>query len=60
MSTSKWSYNGDVLIQVNKEEASKYYKIAADNGDIESAFIYAKMMHRGDGIPVNIAEAFTY
>ena len=58
--TAKLSYNGDVFIQVNKEEASKYYKMAADNGDIESALIYAKMMHRGDGIPVNIAEAFTY
>ena len=38
-------YNGDG-IEMNKKEAAKYYKMAADNKDIESSVKYANMLNK--------------
>ena len=47
-------------IESNKEEAAKYYKMAADKGHIESMFSYASMLNEGDGIDENKTEAAKY
>ncbi|KAK8839249.1 hypothetical protein M9Y10_032179 [Tritrichomonas musculus] len=50
----------DDVTEVNKEELSKYYKHAADEGDVESMFKYAVMLDEGDGIEKNKREASKY
>ena len=52
-------YNGEG-IEVNKEEAAKYYQMAAEKGHIGSMNNYANMLYYGDGIKEDISEALTY
>ena len=52
-------YKGDG-IAVNKKEAVRYYKMAADKGNENAMFIYAAMLYKGDGIAVNKIEAARY
>ena len=41
-------------------DAARYFKAAADAGIVESELEYAKLAHRGIGIPSNITEAAKY
>lgn len=45
---------------MNKEEAAKYYKIAADNGQINAMNNYALMIDNGEGVKMNKEEAAKY
>ncbi len=45
---------------INKKEAAKYYKMAADEGDIDSAYIYSIMLKNGDGIEENKKDEVKY
>lgn len=47
-------------IQQNKEEAAKYFKMAADRGVIEAMETYGYMNLYGDGIEQNEEEAMKY
>ena len=47
-------------IEMNKQEASHYFKLAADKGHVDSMYKYAKMNEEGDGIPKNLDEAAKY
>lgn len=65
--TPKWeynypyiNYNGDEVDPINKKESFKYYKMAADNGDLTSMFHYALMNYKGEVEPVNIKESLKY
>ena len=41
-------------------EAVHYYKLAADRGNSEAMYCYAKMCSRGIGVDQNLTEAFNY
>lgn len=43
----------------NKEEASKYFKKAADKGNVESMLKYSHALNNADGIDSNKDEAVT-
>ena len=45
---------------MNKEEACKYIKMAADAGDVDDMYNYAAMLYKGDGIDVDKKEACKY
>ena len=47
-------------IEMNKKEASVYYKRAADKGHVLSTKIYASMLFKGDGIDSNEQEVSRY
>ena len=42
---------------MNKKEAAKYYKMAADKGNDDGMFNYALMLSNGEGIDTNKKEA---
>ena len=44
----------------NKEEASRYFKKAADKGNVESMLKYSHVLNNADGIDSNKDEAVTY
>lgn len=44
----------------NKEEASRYFKKAADKGNVESMLKYSHGLNNADGIDSNKDEAVTY
>lgn len=46
--------------QVDKQEASRFFKMAADLRDAKSMFQYGSMLDTGDGIPVNKKGASRY
>ena len=52
-------YAGDG-IETNKKEAARYYKLAADKGNIDAMVNYAFMLEEGDGIEKNEKEAARY
>lgn len=52
-------YNGDG-IEINKEEAAKFFKMSADKGNVKSMKKYAYMLKHGDGIPVDKKRAYFY
>ena len=52
--------NHGLGLQTDKEEAARYYKMAADEGNANAMFIYACMLENGDGIAPNEAEASIY
>ena len=47
-------------IEMNKKEAARYYKLAADKGDTESMNKYSEMLSKGNGIEKNLKEAARY
>ena len=47
-------------VDLNKKEAAKYYKMAADLGQSEAIHNYAMMLKKGEGIKVNKKEARKY
>lgn len=51
--------NGDG-IPVNKKEATYYYKLSEDKGNINTMINYAKMLENGEGINSNKEEADHY
>ena len=52
-------YKGDG-IKMNKREAAKYFRMAANQGYDCSCYMYAKMLEEGDGIEANKKEAEKY
>jgi len=44
-------------VQVDKAETLRLWKLAAEQGDPEAQFNLGGMYDRGDGVPVNKAEA---
>lgn len=53
------AFQGDG-IPVDKKEAAKYFKMAADKGYSGAMFFYAEMLERGDGIPSDMKESHKY
>ncbi|KAK8840227.1 hypothetical protein M9Y10_031172 [Tritrichomonas musculus] len=47
-------------VPVDKTEASKYYKNAADKGDVSSMNKYTAIIFNGDGVPANKEEGLKY
>ena len=47
-------------IKMNKEEAAKYFKMAADEGDINAITGYAILLKNSEGISMNKEEAAKY
>lgn len=47
-------------IPIDKKEAAKLYKTAANKGNINAIYNYAQMLINGDGVPVDKAEAAKY
>ena len=52
-------YNG-TLLGVDKVRAAELFKMAADKGDVFSMKIYIHMLLIGDGIAINLFEAYRY
>lgn len=52
-------YGGNV-IEVNKEEAAKYYKIVSDKEHVKSKYSYAKMLRGGDRISIDKEDVYKY
>jgi hypothetical protein len=55
----RYYYNGDG-VDVDKEEAFRYYKIAADQGHADAQYNVGSCYVNGDGVHVDKAEAFRY
>ena len=49
-------YNG-IGVNLNKKEAAKYFKMAADEGDVSGMRNYAIMLENGEGMKANKREA---
>jgi TPR repeat protein len=47
-------------IERNAEEAVKYYKLSADQGDADAQFNYGHCLQNGLGIETNVEEAVKY
>lgn len=52
-------YDGDG-ISMDRYEAAQYFKMAADEGNINAMFKYALISDTGDEIPVDKVEAAKY
>ncbi|KAK8892911.1 hypothetical protein M9Y10_030163 [Tritrichomonas musculus] len=52
-------YKG-IGIEMNKEEAARFFKKDADLGEAESMFIYGDMLYEGDGIEMNKEDGLRY
>ncbi|KAK8888717.1 hypothetical protein M9Y10_033451 [Tritrichomonas musculus] len=59
ISIANMLFKGDG-IDMNKEEACKYYKLLADNGNVSCAAYLANMLYNGNGVPENKSEAAEY
>ena len=53
-------YNGDDEYPIDKHEASRIFKIAADAGHVKSMFKFGLMSLKGDGIHINKKNAIKY
>ena len=51
---------GFLFRKSNPEDAAKYFKLAADQGDAESQFRYGMMIHSGDSVEKDLVEAARY
>ena len=49
-----------IVSQWKKNEAAQYFKSTADLGEINSMYMYSKMLSSGDGILVEKTEAAKY
>ena len=49
-----------IICEVNEEEAMKYLKMAAENGDIDAMNDIAVMLENGEGCSINVEEAAKY
>ena len=47
-------------VEVNKEEAAQYFKMAADRGNPAGMFNYGNMLYKGEGVEINKEEAARY
>ena len=47
-------------VEIDKEEAARLFKQAADDGNAQASFNYAQMHDAGDGVPVDHEEAAKY
>lgn len=52
-------FKGDGL-PMNKKEASRYLKVAADKENSDAMLMYGLMLYKGDGIPINEEEGEKY
>ena len=45
---------------MNRKESAKYFKMAADNGDVFAMYQYSKKVHIDDGVKKDLNEQFKY
>lgn len=52
--------HGSNGLKVDKAEAARYYKMAADLGNVKSMNSYAAMLYNGHGVPQDMKEGIRY
>lgn len=47
-------------VEINKEDAAKYYKMSSDLGNENATFKYAVLLLKGEGVKAVIKQALMY